>query len=266
MGCRCDVRRTCARILVAEGRGNRECLEHLRDHAPTRNSDRSPAIARATAQKVRESIRDNIADIIAEESIIGKDRDRIIKVPIRGIKEYRFIYGDNAPGVGQGDGDTAARPGRRQGRQGRPGQRRRPGRRPPRHRLLRDRRHARRADRDHVRGSRAARPRAQALCARFHPIASLKRKGYRHVGIRIRLDKRRTARQRVMRILAARHRHAVEAERALKVADNAELEADTGADIGGARKTRRSGASRSTTTTCATATSRPIPRKSRTRS
>jgi sporulation protein YhbH len=32
-----------------------------------------------------------------------------------------------------------------------------------------------------------------------------KRKGYRHVGIRVRLDKRRTARQRVMRMLAARH-------------------------------------------------------------
>ena len=76
-------------------------------------------------EKVRESIRENIADIIAEESIIGKDSDRVIKVPLRGIKEYRFIYGENAPGVGQGDGDTAARPGRRQDRQGRSGQGRR---------------------------------------------------------------------------------------------------------------------------------------------
>jgi len=38
-----------------------------------------------------------LPDIIAEESIIGKDRNRIIKVPIRGVKEYRFIYGENAP-------------------------------------------------------------------------------------------------------------------------------------------------------------------------
>ena len=53
---------------------------------------------------MRESIRDNIADIIAEESIIGKDREKVIKVPIRGIREYRFVYGDNAPAVGQGDG------------------------------------------------------------------------------------------------------------------------------------------------------------------
>ncbi len=53
-------------------------------------------------QKVREAIRNNISDIVAEESIIGKDRDRIIKVPIRGVKEYRFVYGDNVAGVGQG--------------------------------------------------------------------------------------------------------------------------------------------------------------------
>ena len=62
----------------------------------------APATACATGKKSAKSIRENIADIIAEESIIGKDRDRIIKVPIRGIKEYRFVYGDNAPGVGQG--------------------------------------------------------------------------------------------------------------------------------------------------------------------
>ena len=59
---------------------------------------------------MREAIRNNIADIIAEESIIGKDHNRIIKVPIRGVKEYRFIYGDNAPGVGQG-GDGEPKPG-----------------------------------------------------------------------------------------------------------------------------------------------------------
>jgi sporulation protein YhbH len=43
---------------------------------------------------------------VAEESIIGKNKDKIIKVPIRGVKEYRFIYGENSPGVGQGDGNS----------------------------------------------------------------------------------------------------------------------------------------------------------------
>lgn len=69
-------------------------------------SDRAAGDRLRHREKVRKSIQENIADIIAEESIIGKDRDRIIKVPIRGIKEYRFIYGDNAPGVGQGDGNS----------------------------------------------------------------------------------------------------------------------------------------------------------------
>src|SRR5512135_2383584 len=75
-------------------------------HSDAERSDRSSGDRLRHRQKVRQSIRENIADIVAEESIIGKDRERIIKVPIRGIKEYRFVYGDNAPGVGQGDGDS----------------------------------------------------------------------------------------------------------------------------------------------------------------
>jgi len=86
-------------------------------------SDRSAGDRLRHRQKVREAIRNNIADIIAEESIIGKDRNRIIKVPIRGVKEYRFIYGENAPGVGQG-GDGEPKPGDvvGQGEEGKAGQ------------------------------------------------------------------------------------------------------------------------------------------------
>src|ERR1044071_1339794 len=68
-------------------------------------SDRSASDRLRHRQKVREAIRHNIADIIAEESIIGKNKDRIVKVPIRGVKEYRFVYGENVPGVGQGAGE-----------------------------------------------------------------------------------------------------------------------------------------------------------------
>ncbi len=70
------------------------------------HSDRSAGDRLRHREKVRQSIRENIADIIAEESIIGRDRDRIIKVPIQGIKEYRFIHGDNAGGVAQGEGEV----------------------------------------------------------------------------------------------------------------------------------------------------------------
>lgn len=72
-------------------------------------SDRSAGDRMRHREKVRQSIRRNIADIIAEEAIIGKSGNRIIKVPIQGIKEYRFLYGENSTGVAQGEG--TAKPG-----------------------------------------------------------------------------------------------------------------------------------------------------------
>jgi sporulation protein YhbH len=78
----------------------------FRPYTPTsQRSDRSARDRLRHRQKIKDSIRDNIGDILAEESIIGRDRDKVIKVPIRSIKEFRFIYGDNAPGVAQGNGE-----------------------------------------------------------------------------------------------------------------------------------------------------------------
>lgn len=69
-------------------------------------SDRSARDRLRHRQKVREAIKENIADIVSDESIIGQSGDKVIKIPIRGIKEYRFIYGNNEPGVGSGDGKS----------------------------------------------------------------------------------------------------------------------------------------------------------------
>lgn len=66
--------------------------------------DRSIEDRRRHRQLVEKSIRDNLGDILSEESIIGEGKDKKIKIPIRGLKEYQFIYGKNAPGVGSGDG------------------------------------------------------------------------------------------------------------------------------------------------------------------
>ena len=76
------------------------------DESEALRSDRSAGDRQRHREKLRRSLRENIADIIAEESIIGRDGDKIVKVPIRGIKEYRFVYGDNEGGVGTGEGDT----------------------------------------------------------------------------------------------------------------------------------------------------------------
>jgi uncharacterized protein len=76
------------------------------DASDAARSDRSASDRARHRRKVREAIRGNIAEIVAEEAIIGKSRERIVKVPIRGIREYRFSFGANQPRVGQGDGET----------------------------------------------------------------------------------------------------------------------------------------------------------------
>ena len=67
--------------------------------------DRSAEDRRRHRQMVEESIKKNLGSIIAEESIIGKSKDKTFKIPIRGIKEYQFIFGENRPQVASGKGD-----------------------------------------------------------------------------------------------------------------------------------------------------------------
>ncbi|KAJ52793.1 hypothetical protein BD780_002080 [Clostridium tetanomorphum] len=66
--------------------------------------DRSAEDRRRHQKLVQDSIKKNLVDILSEESLIGQTKNKKIKIPIRGIKEYQFIYGKNVPGVGSGDG------------------------------------------------------------------------------------------------------------------------------------------------------------------
>lgn len=68
-------------------------------------SDRSAGDRKRHREKVRDAIKENIGNIIGEEAIIGQSGDKKIKVPIKGVKEYRFIYGNNSPGAGTGTGN-----------------------------------------------------------------------------------------------------------------------------------------------------------------
>ncbi len=187
-------------------------------------SDRSAGDRLRHRQKVRESIRENIADIIAEESIIGKDKDRVIKVPLRGIKEYRFVFGDNAPGASQGNGDS--RPGQVVGKTGKD----RPGKGD-----------VQAGDRPGVDYYETDVTLEELIEIMFEDLElpnlerralreiqsdySTRRKGYRKVGIRIRLDKRRTAKQRVMRMLASDQRIGAEAARAAEESEESQAAA-----------------------------------------
>jgi sporulation protein YhbH len=167
-------------------------------------SDRSAGDRLRHREKVRESIRENISDIIAEESIIGKNKDKIIKVPLRGIKEYRFVYGENAPGVGEGDGN--AQPGQVVGKTGKDGQGQGDGKAGDRPGIDYYETDVTLDELIEIMFEDLELPNLERRALReIETDRFAKRKGYRHVGIRVRLDKRRTARQRVKRVLATRH-------------------------------------------------------------
>ena len=68
------------------------------------HSDRSLADRKRHRQLMEEAIRDNLGEIIAEENIIGQSNNKKIKVPVKGIKEYQFVYGYNSGGVATGTG------------------------------------------------------------------------------------------------------------------------------------------------------------------
>jgi len=66
------------------------------------NADRSASDRSRHKKKIDKAIKEGIHDIIAEESIIGQDGKKKIKIPVRGIKEYRFIYGSGPGSKGVG--------------------------------------------------------------------------------------------------------------------------------------------------------------------
>lgn len=58
-------------------------------------------------KRVREAIKQNLRELIAEETIITSDGRRMVKIPVRYLDQYRFIF-DRATtgrGVGQGPGE-----------------------------------------------------------------------------------------------------------------------------------------------------------------
>jgi sporulation protein YhbH len=65
----------------------------FREHKTS--ADRSASDRARHKQKIEKAIREGITDIVAEESIIGQDGKKKVKIPVRGIKEWQFIYGDN---------------------------------------------------------------------------------------------------------------------------------------------------------------------------
>ena len=73
-------------------------------------ADRSAGDRARHRKKIEKAIKEGIHNIVAEESIIGKDGKKKFRIPVRGIKEYRFVYGDNgSKRVGSAQGKDVAR-------------------------------------------------------------------------------------------------------------------------------------------------------------
>ncbi|WP_193437427.1 sporulation protein YhbH [Sporolactobacillus pectinivorans] len=62
---------------------------------------------RRHAEKVREAIKNNLPDLVSSESIILSDGQKMTRIPIRSLDEYKLRYNfDKARHVGQGKGDS----------------------------------------------------------------------------------------------------------------------------------------------------------------
>lgn len=177
----------------------------------SQRSDRSARDRQRHRQKTKESIRNNIADIIAEESIIGRDKDKIIKIPIKSVKEFRFIYGDNSPGVAQGNGQQKPGDVVAKGKPGDP--------------TVGDGQAGNEAGVDAIETDISL---EELIAIMFDDLElpelekkalkkvlsdrAYKRKGHRQAGIRPRLDKKKTARNRIRRKLAVQRARDIDFE------------------------------------------------------
>ena len=74
------------------------------------HADRSATDRRRHREKIDKAIKEGVTDIIADESIIGQSGKKKIRIPVRGIKQYKFIYGSNQrKGVGSSAGNDVQR-------------------------------------------------------------------------------------------------------------------------------------------------------------
>ncbi|OUU74671.1 MAG: hypothetical protein CBC29_05960 [Methylococcaceae bacterium TMED69] len=161
-------------------------------------ADRSASDRRRHKQKIEEAIRDGIHDIVAEESIIGQDGKKRIRIPVKGIKEYKFVYGKNSSGgvgaAGEHDVKRGQTIGQSQKQQSSDGKK--PGNEPGQEYYDVEVTLEELAEylfKDLNLPDLERKKMKQIMSEKF------KRKGYRNEGIRPRLSKKETAKRRIRR-------------------------------------------------------------------
>ena len=177
-------------------------------------ADRSASDRRRHKKKIEKSIKEGIHSIVAEESIIGKDGKKKIRIPVRGIKEYRFVYGQNenngkvgsAPGkdIKRGQKIGEGQPQKTQGNGSNPGE--------DKGEEYYDVEITLEELADYL-FSDLELPDLQRKSLKKTESERLQRKGYRPDGILPRLDKRKSAIERIKRKKAASRREDFEEEK-----------------------------------------------------
>jgi len=173
----------------------------FREHKSS--ADRSAADRKRHKRLVDKAIKDSIEDVIADESIIGQQGNKKIKIPIKGIKEYRFVYGDNENNkkVASG-GDHDVRPGDQVGKKKGKGQGQgdKAGQDPG------EERYEVEVNLEEIAEYLFADlelPPMERKRFKFTKEKALKRKGFRKQGIRPRLSKKETLKRKIRRKNAA---------------------------------------------------------------
>tara|TARA_R100001443_G_scaffold92723_1_gene99365 strand:+ start:2886 stop:4076 length:1191 start_codon:yes stop_codon:yes gene_type:complete len=166
-------------------------------------ADRAAGDRTRHRKKIERAIKDSIRDVVAEESIIGQSGKKKVRIPVKGIKEHRFVYGNNQKNkrVGSAEGvdvKEGQQIGRKQQRGQQPGER--AGNKP---------------GEESYEIEMSLEELAEYLFAdlnlpdlekkrfKFITEEKMKRKGKRPYGIRPRLSKKETIKQKIRRKKAA---------------------------------------------------------------
>jgi len=160
--------------------------------------DRSAADRVRHKKKIEKAIKESIKDVIADESIIGENGKKKIRIPVKGIKEYRFIYGNNTknPQVGTA-GKHKVRRGQRIGKK-----RARKGRSDMAGNQDGEEKYEVEITLEELAEylfSDLELPELEKKKFRYISEDALKRKGYRFEGIRPRLSKKETLKRKIKR-------------------------------------------------------------------
>lgn len=167
-------------------------------------ADRAASDRSRHRQKIEKAIKESIRDVVAEESIIGQNGKKKIKIPVKGIKEHQFVYGANEKNkqVGSAQGKEV-REGQRIGhrrRKAQQGEEGKPGNKPG------EEMYEIEMSLEELAGylfNDLELPELEKKNFKFTTQEKMKRKGKRPYGIRPRLSKKETIKQKLRRKKAA---------------------------------------------------------------